>query len=316
MKITDAIIFEYLKNQNYKEEVENWLKQNSKNEEYFTKIKKLFEIANLLEFQEDFDVEEGWENFKKQIEIPKPTTHRRINIAAIAIAASLAAFIVLLWLFLKKDNVYTIENYTSQEYLDTLPDKSIIELQPNSEINFKITKNYRQVDLEGIATFKVQKNIYKPFKVNTKYAQIEVLGTIFQINTRLNNEKMSVYVEEGSVKILTKSDSATLYYSQKAEIDKKTGKIQIQYAENEKINKIFKISKILIFSNTPFYKVVDSIAKHYNIITKFPEKIREKTITAKFIDENIETIAEVISSTLSLHYEIKKDTLIFRINEN
>lgn len=84
----------------------------------------------------------------------------------------------------------------------TLPDGSKAELNANSQLsilNDWENGDDRQVWLKGEAFFEVEK---KPatgakFYVATKDLKVEVLGTMFNVNTR--NERTEVFLEEGKV---------------------------------------------------------------------------------------------------------------------
>lgn len=82
-----------------------------------------------------------------------------------------------------------------------LPCGSNVVLGINSEITYnRLQWLYsRQVALIGSGRFSVTKG--SEFKVQTRLADIQVLGTIFDVNETANGELLGVFCEEGSVKV-------------------------------------------------------------------------------------------------------------------
>ena len=116
---------------------------------------------------------------------------------------------------------------TVQEYLTqvgerrvfSLSDGSKIHLNANSRIAYGQTDSLRKVMLKkGSAFFEVFSDKTKPFIVETKYGDIQVIGTAFSVESQSNY--IRVLVEEGHVKVV--NDSATdLFAKQKVVIDQK-----------------------------------------------------------------------------------------------
>lgn len=90
-----------------------------------------------------------------------------------------------------------------------LPCGSDVKLGANSEITYNRFQwlYSRRVTLIGSGHFSVTKG--SEFKVQTGLADIQVLGTVFDVNEAANGESLSVLCEEGSVKVST-SDSDTV----------------------------------------------------------------------------------------------------------
>ena len=81
-----------------------------------------------------------------------------------------------------------------------LPDGTKVSLNANSELKYK-KENPREVWLNGEAFFKVQKKMQtgERFLVHTNDLTVEVLGTAFNVHTRM--EQTSVVLEEGKVNL-------------------------------------------------------------------------------------------------------------------
>lgn len=120
-----------------------------------------------------------------------------------------AAAIVLLvgaavWFWQPSPAMVALQTAYGEQKTITLPDQSQVKLNANSSIRFQ--KNWdkredRQVWLEGEAYFEVRKNLEREqkFQVITKDLTVEVLGTVFNVNTR--DESTVVFLEEGLVHV-------------------------------------------------------------------------------------------------------------------
>ncbi len=82
-----------------------------------------------------------------------------------------------------------------------LADGTEVWLNAGTTIKYEPTLNgkVREVNLDGEAYFKVAKNKHKPFVVTTKYAQVKVLGTVFNLKAYSDDKKVETTLEEGSV---------------------------------------------------------------------------------------------------------------------
>ena len=82
-----------------------------------------------------------------------------------------------------------------------LADGTQVWLNAGSTLKYEptLSGNIREVNLDGEAYFKVTKNKHKPFVVNTKYAQVKVLGTIFNLKAYDGDDKVETTLEEGRV---------------------------------------------------------------------------------------------------------------------
>jgi Fe2+-dicitrate sensor, membrane component len=91
----------------------------------------------------------------------------------------------------------------------TLADGTEVWLNAGSTLKYPSTMNgnLREVNLDGEAYFKVTKNAHKPFVVNTKQAQIKVLGTVFNLKAYSNENKVETTLEEGRVEFKPKNSA-------------------------------------------------------------------------------------------------------------
>jgi len=91
-----------------------------------------------------------------------------------------------------------------------LADGTQIWLNAGSTLKYEPTLSgkIREVKLDGEAYFKVAKNKHKPFVVTTKYAQVKVLGTVFNLKAYSDDNHVETTLEEGSVEFSLNGSAA------------------------------------------------------------------------------------------------------------
>ncbi len=98
----------------------------------------------------------------------------------------------------------TMTTPKGRQFQLVLPDGSKVWLNAASSIRYPVIfkGSERKVDITGEAYFEVARNESMPFRVNTgNGAEIEVLGTHFNVNSYNDEGKISTTLLEGSVKV-------------------------------------------------------------------------------------------------------------------
>jgi transmembrane sensor len=96
--------------------------------------------------------------------------------------------------------------------LDTveLPDGSRAILAPNSSLRYTISPRSgpRELQLEGEAYFDVEHDPERPFRVRTRHAVVEDLGTVFVVREYAGDPRMRVAVRSGAAALRARDDSS------------------------------------------------------------------------------------------------------------
>ena len=116
------------------------------------------------------------------------------------------------------EDINTLVTPRGGEYRVTLPDGSKVWLNATSSIKFPgvFKSNIREVELNGEAYFEIAKNSAMPFRVKSNGAQIEVIGTHFNVKAYGNEKLMKTTLVEGSIKITAGNFSHLLKPGQQA----------------------------------------------------------------------------------------------------
>lgn len=317
--ITDELLVSYLlseTNEQQIKQVEQWLKEDIANSLYFEKFKKTWQLASEIDFENiDFDTDKAWLNVDKQLtnKTIQLTNKSNTRYWAMSLAASVLILIALFFVFYPSKSAQIVfENNTQQQLSDTLKDGSIVIVNPNSKVAFDTKqKSKRYCKLQGTANFNVTKDEQKPFVVEVENAMIQVVGTIFTINSNYTDTSILVYVEQGNVKVSTKQDSIMLGRSQTAEINKQTGKITLSYGQVEPYFEQYVKDRKFYFKAVEMKQVVDTLANSYNIEIVLDQNLWDKKLTATFENENIETVLDIISMTFEI--EVQKQGKVYKI---
>jgi transmembrane sensor len=101
-----------------------------------------------------------------------------------------------------KIEYYTLSTPRARQQQLMLPDGTQIWLNAQSSVKFPstFTGTRREVEITGEAYFEVIKDASKPFIVNVNNAEIEVLGTHFNVMAYNNESTLETTLLEGSVK--------------------------------------------------------------------------------------------------------------------
>lgn len=115
----------------------------------------------------------------------------------------------------------TMTTPKGRQFKLTLPDGSQVWLNASSSIRYPtiFTGNERTVEVTGEVYFEVAKNKQLPFRVNVNSkAEVEVLGTHFNINSYNNEPSINTTLLEGSVRVSTTGGQAVLKPGEEAKI--------------------------------------------------------------------------------------------------
>lgn len=166
------------------------------------------------------------------------------------------------------------------EYKVILPDGSKVWLNAASSLKFPAVfrGNIREVELKGEAYFEVAKNEAMPFKVRSKHADIEVLGTHFNVRAYNDELSMKTTLVEGSVKVRTPNTINRLKPGEQAVLENNKVHIIDNIDVQEQIawkNGLFQ------FKDASLEDVMKQAALWYDLKVSYTGEIPKKYFTGK-----------------------------------
>ena len=196
----------------------------------------------------------------------------------------------------------------------SLADGSKITLNADSRIRYQrrtVGNGIREVFLEGEAYFEINHNNSKTFVVHTGEITTTDLGTKFNVSAFPADNKISVALVEGKVKV---SVNTPVPGSTGLDL---TPSYELIYDRGEKRSSVEKfdqqeatgwLNNILVFRKLPLDEVMVRLERAYGIKFVLPDNTAGRTmITANFMNESYQTVSEALKKTTGLGYRTIKE---------
>ena len=185
----------------------------------------------------------------------------------------------------------------------TLPDGTKVWL--NNASNLKYPVNFlgiqRRVELTGEAYFEVAKVAGRPFIVSIPNANIEVLGTSFNISCYQDDQFQRTTLVEGKVRINASHENMVLAPGEQAEVS--GGKLEVSHPDIYGVTAWRK--GFFNFSDADVQTVMRQIARWYDVEIKYTgEPSKEKLEGSISRNQNLQ---ETLAALDALHIHTKID---------
>lgn len=320
--------------------VEDWMENDPTTRKLVEEVEQLWSLTP----EEDFEVsvKDAWERFQVR-EVRKKTSRpgkeRRISTQnRMAVFVRAAAAILLLgflgwfsWQYIDEGITETASSTPSVEMQKvstengeraqlSFSDGTVITLNAASHLRYPkaFQGTRREIELKGEAYFEVAPNKEKPFVVHTNSAEVEVVGTKFNVRAWEEDSEVSVGVREGKVAVNSvaeapnQKDRVLLTEGQYTRVIKGQGLTEVQNIDVEKY--LLWINGGLHFDNVPFQKVFRQIEREFNVkITVEDESkgILDVPFTSTFRDVELEKVLKVLSASMKMEYRKEEQNIEF-----
>ena len=203
------------------------------------------------------------------------------------------------------DGENTLTTTNGQTYQIRLPDGSKVWLNAGSSLTYTprlIKGGKRYVELSGEAYFEVTKNKHKPFVVQTKQQEIEVLGTEFNINAYQNEAFTRTTLLEGSIKVRTNKGEKLVKPGQQATTD--GNDIQVKEVDVENI--IDWKRGDFYLNHVSFKEGMRKIARWYNVEIIYGPGVPDDMVTGGWIarDKLLSQVLKSIESSGMVKFRV------------
>lgn len=244
--------------------------------------------------------------------------HLRILSAYYRIAAALLIPLILGGIYLimqnsARNNTYAeISAPKGSRVQFTLPDGSEGHLNGGSSLRYPVNfADNRNLSLSGEAYFEVAQDKRHPFTVQTKYVDVQVFGTKFDVCAYEGDEEIFTTLEEGSVMVYNKTakTSGMLNPGEQNVINTRNGKMQ-----NIKVKTNLYTSwkdEMIRFNNSPFDEVVKKIERWYGVKINLDKNLKySENYTFTVRTESLRELLGLLSFTTPLSFKIDNDTVM------
>lgn len=293
------------------------------NQDIYSQLKKIDSLTADLLLLKQFDVQKGKQQVRKKY---RENKFRILALGLQRVAAILFVPVLLggIWYYqqqneLRKDlvSLMVTQEIITQPGTKThlfLPDSTEVWLNSSGTLRFPsvFAGKERRIELDGEAYFKVFRNKRKPFIVNTRYLEVEALGTAFNLSAYSGDKKISTTLEEGKVKIADLKNSEKIMYLNPGG--------QLNYYPENKLYKTQDVrvedviawkDGVLIFNETPFYEVATKLERWFNADIQITDpSIVNYRFTGTFTGESLNQVLELLTLSTPIGYSESKRTIL------
>lgn len=206
-----------------------------------------------------------------------------------------------------------IKTDIGKDYKIILSEGTVAHLNSGSTLKFpaNFSGDVREVEAYGEILFDVAKDKTKPFIVKTNNVKIEVLGTIFNLNSYEDNGSVVTTLISGSLRVVAGENSVLISPDQQAVYDKETTYIAVKNVDS-KIYSSWAEGEIL-FKDEQLINIVKSLNRWYDFDYSFKDQEVKQVRLGMSLDreENFEKIYETLKNSNLFLLEKRGKTLIF-----
>lgn len=203
---------------------------------------------------------------------------------------------------------------SGEKLMLTLPDKSKVLVNSNSKIKFPTSfeKNSREVYLEGEAFFEVKKESDRPFFVFSGELTTEVLGTSFNINSRLERTKVALL--EGKVKVKNGTEEAFLSPGEMVD-DGFNGSEKLEVTSFIYAKELGWKDGQIKFRKKSLKAILQQLEDWYGVKFETEKNINlDRTVTGTFQNDNLDNLLSGLGFTMNFNHTI--DNKYVKLNSN
>lgn len=323
----DKLIIKYIAGQATPEEKERiltWIEQAPENQQKYNRLKNTWVMCHLP--QQKTSAAEARQYTRS---LKRPSRFRPY--IGYGIAASLILLISFSLLrkiesykseiaFLKNQEMVNLDYRTNKGVKGkvTLPDGSVVWLNSDSELNCpgQFSGDHREILFSGEGFFDIVKNPEKPMIIKLENdLQVIVRGTKFNLASYKNDDNVSALLLSGNITVQRTRNN------KREEIKVKPNE-QIRILKKEMQEAILSVPAVtmpilgwkdgwLIFDETPISEVLKKLERWHGITfdVRNPEILTQK-FTARFHEESISQILEMMNRVALLRYELRDKTAI------
>lgn len=210
----------------------------------------------------------------------------------------------------------TVKTPRGGQYQIILPDGSRVWLNAATVLKFPLSfrdLNERKVELKGEAYFEVEKDLQKPFIVQSDKQLIKVLGTHFNISSYADEPNTKTTLVEGSVRVEAfsslKKEFCVLLPGQQAQTFSAATGIQVTnvdvQAETAWKNGYFS------FEDASLETIMKQIARWYDVDVIYKDNLAGKTVWGSITRySNVSKVLSILEKTGKVHFKVEGRRII------
>jgi ferric-dicitrate binding protein FerR (iron transport regulator) len=321
--MTDELIFKYISGQTNTDEsieIQNWVQESEGRKQELARLKNVWVIAGLNNeidpVIKNDEIDRIWKTIRQ---LSQKEQKRRLQILLTKYAAAilfLVGFSGTLGYFIShRVNVSPPEMTEiivprGQRSSIVLPDGSNVQLNSDSHLKFiSFQTGKRKVILDGEGFFQVTHDHSRPFVVEARGVEIEVLGTTFNVSSYPNDSVITTYLVNGKVKISNTRDEVVLSPSEVYKYNRTTHESSKMKVSDQRFSNWTK--GVLTVEGETIAELSKKLERRYNVRIFFgDEEVKQHMYTGSIRDENLKLLLDALEFASSITYKQKGDSII------
>lgn len=295
------------------EEVAKWLADSRANKLEYDKLKKTWKVLDQTKTNQEINIDLEWKHLQSILPTGQGQDKRVFLRTFLRVAAAILILFGIGITGMKYFTGNSIKTDLAETEIVILPDGSQVTLNAGSKLSYskKFAKENRLVALQGEAYFEVEKDPDNPFIIEIDDAEIQVLGTSFNVRAYKGMKKIEVTVTEGKVSLYDKEDVQNIVIAvggEKAEYIR-SGKF-VRKTEITNRNYLSWKTRLLVFEDDNLKEVVETITKvyHKEIRIKNQDLVNCR-LTTRFEEKDLDSILKILESTFDLSLVEEKNVI-------
>jgi ferric-dicitrate binding protein FerR (iron transport regulator) len=292
-----------------RELVEQWIRKDQANKKFVEQFSQFWLKLDTAGEQKTIDVDEAWTRTSQRLTPPG----RKLKFWP-TLAAAVAVLVLIIGSYQWWENSQWTKIQTADFKQElALPDGSMIHLNHNSKLAYRMKKELRLIQLEGEAHFDVKRNVNRPFSIQTPSGKVEVLGTSFNVNARKYHDFERVFVTDGKVAFSHRTGDQTIFLS-KGDLGVLDVNKQKLIKENtDASNDLAWKTGSINFENASIDEIKRVMMSVYNSSVSIDDSFRNRTVNVAFKNQSLEEVLNVVA--LLLNGQLKKEGKNYRIEK-
>jgi len=248
-----------------------------------------------------------WARLQARIEgldtVAKPPSRIRRSTPWLA-AASLVVAVGVGWRLIQPVvTTRTLSTAAGERASIRLPDHSVVTLGPASTVRYRLGGTARDVELSGLASFKVVHDAARPFVVRAHNAITTDLGTDFVVRAYPGDSTVEVSVTAGLVSLA----GATTAVRSAIELHAgEVGRVTLDGSatradSNAAESRAAWVDGRLVFTDQSLRSVTAELSRWFDVDFAFSsETLARRRVTAVYNDPSLADVLEALTMTLGL----------------
>lgn len=205
----------------------------------------------------------------------------------------------------------TLFTPAGSQYQVTLADGTKVWLNSGSSLRFPTSFHGKEriVELIGEAYFDVAKNAAMPFKVKASGAEVQVLGTSFNVMAYKDESYINTTLIEGSVKLASSKDYAILEPGQKGVIY--NDEEQIHVSTTDISDATSWKNGLFSFSGESVESVMRKISRWYDVEIIYKGEVTDKDFSGTISrHKNLSEVLKMLELTGLVTFQVKERSVV------